>query len=310
MCKTAIRMDPDMQKNPYRKAWKNLLLIFLASLGLIVNSCNDEQVTSLPRIEFINSPGYLDHDTVLSIGDRVIIGVNAFATGRNITFFQVTFDDGTRQILLDSGLNSPDLNYTLAVIKSASAFENWTFLVMDRDRNKDSVRISLNKSDSSHYGNIRTYSDITLGAQENTVDGSFFSFTNGEIYSLDTAFLKQEMVDLVYYFGQYEATLSSPNETEAPDYFTGPAGIANWTIKNETRYDTTALAPREFDASVNDSLILAVYEPTAGKRKVKFVEPGMVISFKSPAGKIGLLKIIATDPGPAGTLLFSIKIQE
>jgi hypothetical protein len=299
-----------MQKKSYRIGTGKMLLIFLTGLLIFFGSCEKDQPGYPPHIEFINETGYLDHDTVLSIGDRAMIGVNAFANGRNITFFQVTFDNGTKQILLDSGLNSPDLKYSLAVIKSSSLYENWTFLVMDRDRNKDSISICLNKSDSSHYGNIRTYNDVALGAQENAATGSFFSFSNGEIFSLDTAFINQGLVDVVYYYGQYEATLSSPNEAEAPNYFTGPAGIANWTIKNETRYDTTSLAPQDFVASLNDSLLLDAYEPTAGKRKVKFVAPAMVISFKSQTGKLGLLMVTGAEPGPAGTLHFSVKIQE
>lgn len=183
-------------------------------------------------------------------------------------------------------------------------------MVMDRERNKDSVQVLLMKSETSHYGDIITYSEIILGAQENTTQGSFFAFSNGDILGLDSAFLNQTLVDLIYYYGQYEATLSSPGEAEAPSYFTGPSGIANWTVKNETRYDTTSLSLQDFDESLNDSLLLAVYEPAAGKRKVKFVAPGMVISFKSQAGRIGLLKITGTEPGAAGTLHFSVKIED
>jgi hypothetical protein len=306
----AININTDMQTFTYRKAGTSILVSLLVGLILVVTSCREESSGYPPHIEFINEAGYLDHDTVLAIGDRVTIGVNAFSEASSITFFQVTFNNGTRQILLDSGLNKSSLTYTLPIIKSSGSYERWTFMVMDRDRNKDSVEVLLQKSEISHYGNIRTYPDIVTGAQENSAQGSFFSFSTGDIFSLDSAFLHQTLIDLIYYYGQYEATLSSPGETEAPSYFTGPSGIANWTVKNETRYDTTSLSPADFDESLNDSLLLAVYEPTAGKRKVKFVEPGMIISFKSQTGRIGLVKIIGTGPGPAGTLHFSVKIEE
>jgi hypothetical protein len=306
----ATNSDTDMQTFSYRHAGTSILLSLLVGLILVFTSCQEESSGYPPHIEFIHESGYLDHDTVLAIGDRVTIGVNAFSEASSITFFQVTFNNGMKQILLDSGLNKPSLTYTLPIIKSSGSYERWTFMVMDRDRNKDSVQVLLTKSETSHYGDIITYSDIILGAQENTTQGSFFSFSNGDIFSLDSAFLNQTFIDLIYYYGQYEATLSSPNETEAPSYFTGPSGIANWTVKNETRYDTTSLSSGDFDESLNDSLLLAVYEPTAGKRKVKFVTPGMVISFKSQGGRIGLLKITGTEPGAAGTLHFSVKIEE
>jgi hypothetical protein len=298
----------------HRKSYRPLirsLPILLAGIILFFISCRKEEPpVNPPHIAFINDSGYADHDTTLIIGDRIKVGISSIATGSNITFFQITCNNGTRLTLLDSGLNRPELNYSLTIIKSPSLFEKWTFLVMDRDRNKDSIQILLLKSDSSHYGGIKTYTDIFLGAQENISTGSFLSFSDGSVFNLEEAYANQPFIDLVYYYGQYDCTLSSPNEAEAPAIFTGPHGIANWAIKNETRYDTTAVTPQAFDEAANDSLLLSVYEPTAGKRKAKYIAPGMVISFKSPAGKIGLIKIITIEPGTDGSMRCSIKIQE
>jgi len=299
-----------MHKKSYRLIIKSLPLL-IAGLVLFCNSCDKKEGPVIPpHIEFINDSGYVAGDTTLEIGERIRAGIRAVASGSNITFFQITCNNGTRLTLLDSGLNSASLSYTLPIIKSSSQYEKWTFLVMDRDRNKDSVQLTILKSDSSHYGTIRTFDEVRLGAQENSLAGSFLSFADASVYFLDSAYARQPLIDLIYYFGQYECTLSSPNESEAPAIFTGPYGIANWTVKNETRYDTTSVTPLQFDAALNDSLLLAVYEPTAGKRKTKFVVPGMVISFKSPAGKIGLIKVISTETGVAGSFNCSVKIQE
>jgi len=299
-----------MHFKPYRTCIGSLVVVLMAGMALLLPGCEEDHLSIPPQIFFTSDTGYMDHDTSLAVGDRIRVGVSATSSGNNITFFQVSFDNGTRQILLDSGLNHPDLNYSLEIIKSSSQTEKWTFLVMDRDRNKDSAIIFLTKSDISHYGKIITYQDVMLGAQGNTSFGSFFSFTAAEVYDLDGAYMNQSLIDMIYYFGQYEATLSSPNEAEAPSIFTGEHGVANWTIKNETRYDTTSLSPQAFDVAADDSLLLAVYEPAAGKRKAKYVQPGMVISFISPSGKIGLINIQETSPGTGGALRFSIKIQE
>lgn len=301
---------PDMQNKSYRYLFWPARTLFLISILYLSFSCSKNPSSDPPGISFLRDSGFVYRDTSLIIGARVRVGVTALAAGGNITFFQVSCDNGKKQILLDSGLNHAGLTYSLAIIKSASSSERWTFLVMDRNRNKDSISIVLGKSDSSHYGKILSYPDLLLGAQENTSNGSFLSFPGGQIYTLDEAYLNQSAVDLVYYFGPYEATLSSPNEAEAPAYFTGTHGIANWTVKNETRYDTTSLSPFQYDEARNDSLLLAVYEPAAGKRKAKFVSPGMVISFKNAAGKIGLIKISAVEPGPSGSIRCSLKVQE
>ena len=303
---------PDMQILTYRSPVRMILAgIALFMTAIWFPSCSKEDAPGAPpHIALNQGQGYISHDTVLEAGQKVKIGINATGADAKLTYFSVRFSDGTSRILLDTGMNSPALVYTLEVIKTTAPVEKWTFLVMDRNRVKDSVQIIFTKADSSRWGKIRTMSGIILGAQENTVTGSFFSLDSNRVMNLQQAYENQPLADMVYYYGQYEGTLASPNEAEAPGFFTGPQGIANWTVKNEMRYDTTMISPQLFDMSTNDSLILAAYEPTAGKKKGKYVQPGMVFSFKSPVGKLGLVKIVEVVPLPAGSVKFSIKIQE
>lgn len=301
-----------MQKLTYRKKSRKYLIPWILT-GLISlnSSCSkNDSGGDPPRIRFITDTGFVSHDTTLKTGQRIRIGLDAEGMDGNITFFQISVDNGVRQIFLDSGLNSAGLQYRLDIIKTVNPVEKWTFLVMDRNRNKDSIQLILNKSDSSHYGQIRSFADVLLGAQENSTAGSFFSPTTGFVYFLDMAFLNQSLIDLIYYYGLYDGTLSSPNESDAPAVFTGPTGLVNWTVKNETRYDTTSISPQAFDLTENDSLLLAVYEPAAGKRKVKYVAKDQVISFKNQAGKIGLIKVNGMEPSSTGTVSLSVKIQE
>jgi hypothetical protein len=263
-----------------------------------------------PEIQFVTDSGYTSRDTSLVIGGKITIGLNARGENSNITYFRVTVDNGVRLTYLDSGLNHSVLKYTLPLIKSVATYEKWTFFVMDRERNRDSVTLTVHRADSASYGKIRTMEYVTLDAQSVPSGQSLFSFSEVKRYTLDSAFLNQQAIDLIYYYGQYNATLSSPNESDAPAVFTGPYGLANWTIKNETRYDTTQISVTNFDKAMNDSLLLAAYEPAAGKRKAKFIEPGMILSFKNAAGKIGLIKITAVIPGTTGGMEGSVKIQE
>jgi hypothetical protein len=302
-----------MQLLPYRNdlyySWiTRLLILFLAFHTL---SCKKkETVNSMPSIAFIAGLGYTAHDTTLMTGQKIKVGISVQGDGANITYFSIRYNDGSRKIILDTGMNRPALTYEMGIIKTSSPVETWTFLVMDRNRQQDSIRIILTRSDSSKWGRISTRTGIVLGAQENTDSGSFYSFASGRVFTLSQAFLDQAAVDLVYYYGQYEGTLASPAEAEAPGFFTGNEGIANWTIKNETRYDTTSVSAEDFDLAMNDSLLLAAYEPAAGKRKAKYLQPGMVVSFKSPSGKLGLIKVTALSGTAAGLLEFSVKIQD
>jgi hypothetical protein len=301
----------DMQNSPYRCAFTLILagMLFVLFSGSFT-SCRKGTAPGPPLISFMYEKGYITHDTIVPAGQKLKIGIRAAGPNANLTYFSVRFDDGKSQILLDTGMNAPSLVYNLEVIKTNAPVEKWTFLVMDRNRVEQRVQIIFTKSDSSKWGKIRTMRNIILGAQENQGIGSFFALSDTSIMTLPQAFEYQPLVDMVYYYGPYEGTLASPNEAEAPGFFTGPQGIANWTVKNETRYDTTLISAEIFDQSGNDSLILAAYEPTAGKKKGKYVQPGMVFSFRSQAGKLGLVKVEDFTPLPAGSVKLTIKIQE
>lgn len=299
----------DMQSETYRKNKINLLLLMLLTLFTSV-SCSKAEDIRPPFIEFVNDSGYISHDTVLPAGARISVLLNAEDMDGNITFLEVIRDNGTRQIFLDSGMNCQGFNYKLTIIKSNDPLEKWIFKVMDRERNIDSLVLKLERSANNQYGNIKSMENITLSAQNVNEPGSFFSLSTGKAYNLDTAFTKQSITDIIYYFSEYESTLSSPNESDAPVFFPGPFGIANWSIKRETRYDTTLVTASQFEMATNDSLLLASYDPANGKRKLKYAVPGMVISFTSPDGKIGLLYLQETVPGAEGYIKFSIKVQE
>lgn len=298
-----------MQLRSYRNVKINLPLFIILTV-LIAFSCKKEENHRPPLIEFIDDSDFVSRDTSLPAGAKILVSLKATDPDDHITFFEVVRDNGNRQILLDSGMNCPGFVYKLSILKSNDLFEKWIFKVMDRERNIDSTFLLLERSAVNEYGNIKTLEDITLSAQDLKEPGSFFSISTGEAYCLDTAYTRQEITDIIYYFSEFESTLSSPNESDAPAVFTGPSGLANWTVKSETRYDTTLLAPSDFDQAQNDSLLIACYEPTTGKRKLKYAKLGMVISFISPAYKIGLLYVKEILPGPEGYIKFSIKVQE
>jgi hypothetical protein len=291
--------------------WISVLLfsIFLIIIGFF--SCKKENPENTPpEISLITDSGYITCDTILNPGTLVKVGIEASGVSGNITYLNVLYNDGAIHTALDSGMNCKTLQYSRNIIKSNSQSETWTFTVMDVNRLKAGITITLTKANIVIYGNIISYTDIILGAQQNNNNGSFFSLSGGTVYFQEEAFNNQNLVDIIYYFGSYESTLSSPAETEAPAFFPGTTGIANWTIKNETKYDTTTITAIQFDQAINDSLLLAAYEPANGKRKTKYLEPGMVISFQDHRGKIGLIKVIATEGGNNGVVELTIKVQE
>ncbi len=285
-------------------------LIMLLGMFLLLSCREKEEPHIPPGMKFIADPGFTTHDTVIVAGQKIRVGIQAWGNDAGITYFSIRYNDGSPKIVLDTGMNRSRLTYTVDIIKTSSAVETWTFFIMDRNRQTDSARIVLTKSLDSKWGKIRTLPDVTLGAQERSDTGSFFSFSSGQVFTLGGAFMNQPLIGMIYYYGLYQGTFASPAEAEAPGFFTGTQGIAGWTIRNETRYDTTSVSPAAFDLAANDSLLLSAYDPSAGKRKAKFITPGMVVAFKSPDGKLGLIKVSTLSGTTAGTMKFTVKIQE
>jgi hypothetical protein len=288
-----------------------LIYLFTASMlafGFFISGCKDEQSTdAIPVIRFLPVNGVIVSDTALPLGGSLVISLEAIGGGSNITYFGVTMNDGQMHYVLDSGMNNATLKYSQPIFKGNSPNEHWTFTVMNRDRQKSSISMNITKAIVSEWGKIITYDLVILGAQGNPADGGFFSLQTGLVSTYQQAEANPSNTDIIYYFGDYEGTFSSPLESEAPSYF---PGLNTWSIKNETRYDTTSLSSVAFVGAKNDSLLLVSYEPVNGKRKAKFLQPGMVVAFRNHSGKTGLVFIKNLVAGATGKLECAIKVQQ
>ena len=289
----------------------NFILFFTASLIAVVLSisgCSDELDTeNVPFLSILPVNGETLSDTALPPGGSVRISIEGLGGGSNITYFGVTMDDGQLHYVLDSGMNNAELKFSQTIFKGNSLNERWTFTIMNRDRQKSSVSVNLSKADVIEWGKIITYDPVVLGAQGNSAIGGFFSLQSGQVKTYLQSEADQPNTDMIYYFGDYESTFSSPSESEAPAYF---PGLINWTVKNETRYDNTSISSSVFAGAVNDSLLLVSYEPVNGKRKAKFLRAGMVLTFRNQNGKTGLILIKNVVAGETGTIECALKVQQ
>lgn len=285
-----------------------LLLIIFAS----VFSCKKKVVsTDGPKLSFVSGSGYVSADTILQLGSQISIMLSAEMGSSNLTYLRVTLDDGNSvQTALDTGFNITSLRCLKKIIKTNAENELWTFFVMDRNRNGSSISLKIKKQPTTSWGKITDFPSVILGAQSSSLQGSFFSLSSGKIYFQDSAYIMRNDIDIIYYYGAYNATLASPGENNAPSYFTVVPSIDLWVPRNVTMYDTTTLTVPDFDNSHNDSLILNTYNDLISKKKAKYMAVGNIFAFKAPSGKLGLFKVNTVDAGAAGSVSLSIKIQK
>ncbi len=298
-----------MKKNNFRVAYLFISISFLFFM-LIFLSCKNEVKDIAPEIKLKIDTATIWKDTVLHPGHLMNFEIEASSGEIPITNLVISLNNGTEQVFLDTGMYTHTLRYKVSINKGISQKETWTFMVMNEQRQKSFISVTIHLLPGTQFGEIDTVSMITIGAQGNTTTGSFFSIETQQTYFLEQAYGNQALIDMIYYYDIYESTLSSPAENDVPSIFTGTFGISNWSIRNESRYNLTQLSGNDFDAASNDSLLIVSYDPVNAKRKGKFAKPGDVWAFRNQHGKLGLLYIHSITGSTQGQMVCSVKIQK
>ncbi len=288
-------------------AKKFISTIFLFCMLIFQNCTKESQSNIPPKIEFLKENGFLSQDSAIPMGEKIKIGIISQKNDENITFFNVSLENDSLKTLLDSGMNSEKFVYHCNFIKTNAKSDKLIFFVMDKNRNKSTISLSLTKTEVSKFGKIKNFVSKNIGGQKNSQFGSFFSLNEGKLFTQNEASQQQNLIDIIYYFDIFEATLSSPNESDVASVFND---LTNWVTKNETRYHVTNLTEKQFDEAKNDSLLIVSFDQTLAKRKAKYVSQGQIFAFRNHSGEIGLIKIISVEKLNTGKILIDIKVQE
>jgi len=303
------------------KESRKILSICLLALAFMLAACSDESNQIPPAIQLIEGEGYIPDSLTVPIGFPGKIGLQATKGDAAITNLVITLttENGT-ETALDSGMYSKDFLFSFKISYGATRFEKWTFTLRDKNGKSAVTSLTLWKDSTSTFWPISFYPAVKLGTQNYMPDGSFFSFSDGSIFTTQNAEVNQSEINLITYWGDKVSpetgfTLSSPGESDVAAYF---PFIANWSVPyNETRYksDSLSISTEEFDRAYNDSLIISNYtSATVGKRKSKMVRQGYVIPFQVTVGELsgkkGLVKIISMQNEPDGYIVADIKVQK
>lgn len=291
---------------------KKLLILFLFMLVTIYSCKKEENAYPPPSIQFITGDGYVSNDTILQLGETFKIGVKAENPDVNLTNFIIKVESDEIETYLDSGMNTPSLNYEKTIIKGIKAVEKWVFIIRDKDGKSAEISLNIQKDTASAYGNIFYYPSIIMGAQNNSI-GSFYSISEDSVYNLESAFNNQNKIDLCYYYDFIETdenTIASPGANIDESVYPGANSLSNWTRRRTTRFKLTDLTDNDFQHASNDSLLIAAYGQSEGKRKAKNLQGGNIFSFKNEDGKLGLFKVNSVSGTDEGFVDISIKVQE
>ncbi len=294
-------------------SFNNILLAICFIMLIPFVSCKKDKDNSTgPEIRLKTEQGYTSKDDTLMTGAKFRIGIIADAGSTNITNFIIKCNN---EIFIDTGFNMSSLNFDRFIIKGINNIDLWTFIIRDKEGKSASLSFTIYKDSNSVYGEIKFYSSILLGAQNNVSVGSFLSLADSKVYKQDEAFSNQQLIEILYYYDNIQAdknTIASPGASIDASVYLGSTGLANWSAanKNTTYFVKTGVSTTEFDAVRNDSLLLSSYRESDGKRKAKILKAGDVYSFKTQSLKYGLFKVVSVTGAETGTVVVDIKVQK
>lgn len=277
------------------------------------SNCNDDQGHDPPKISFIQQGNYVFQDTNLAFGKNFKVGVSLQNNGLNITNYLIKLDTGNGfQTVFDTGMNTPSIEVINTLTKTNAQTDVYFFIARDIEGNKSELQITVTKDESATFQKVRFLENITLHAQNKTNAEAFYSFGQEKSYDFPGAFSEPGKVDLFYYYiSGDENVISSPGANIEAEVFEGKENydVSNWSVRNTTRFKTTSITTMEFDEIKNDSLLIASYGTSDGKRKSKKLKQGDIYSFKTQNAKFGMFKVLEVQGKDSGFVRIHVKIQ-
>ncbi len=284
-----------------------LIIAVLAGVFSFFTSCtkDDPAVLNSPTITFGSFATEVDSGTIVTIvGD-----IKAEGEIAEVTFFKG--DDSYGDILTDD-FNSDTTHSFSVIIPEDEVTETFVFAVQVKD-NQDSPKITRKEvtitvsTDPVVTGTLKTHTNVVIGDQGDTDDGSFLDLLTGNIYTYDTAEENAAYIDLAYYWGSVgNASIYSPAGMVAAG-ITTPGNIGNWSTRTTTLYYLGT--GDDYDDATYAS-VAAGFE-TITTQEVTQVAAGNTIYFKTDSGRCGIIKVGSVVPAK-GTLeiTFSYKVQD
>jgi hypothetical protein len=294
-------------------------LAFVSLAGLFV-SCGDSTTDPQPPSISLKAGGdYYVANTSVAPGELIKFGVTVTAnatSGKKIQNVTVTRTfNNNPDVIVDSSINE-DIFVADWEIYASDAAGTETITIVAEDKDAETAEISFTiVTDAGLTKSLLTHS-ITLGAQDN-VTGSFCASFEGTVYTITELKngSKYADVDIIYYYGATnKSALFSPKAIVANDITWGGAvPVANWTTQNETKF-RKAVAVDYNDATYNSVAALGTLADldlaNGGGSPIAGLAVGDYYAFKTADGKNGVFSVNAVSGEAAGTISFTIKIQE
>lgn len=282
-----------------------VMMIFIAF------ACKKSEENFPPTIKLIPGEGYIHGDTILASGADIKLKVQMQRGDLNITNFLIDVYTDSVSRYFDTGMNVEYIVWEGAFIKTLAPLEDWKFMAIDRDGNTTTTSIKIGLDTSTQFTSLTDFGLLDFGAQDNQQTAGCFDIAGSNMYfhadaATDTAL--QQGIDMICYYDDIDNnTIASSGANIEEGIF--PVNPSNWIYRNETRYYPTSLTVDDFNAAVNDSIILANYNEGEAKRKAKKLKVDDIYTFRTASGRLGIFMVNAVNGTNDGSINISLKTQ-
>jgi hypothetical protein len=269
----------------------NVLLVLALFLGAatVFTGCkkDEDPVVGDPSIDFKGGSTYTFENVTVTTNDQITIGILAAMhpdTKKELTNLKITLGS---QTLVDSSFsaNAFDADYTIS-FASVGVF-TLTAMIKDADNRTDEVSFDI----TIELGGtaVKKTTNIEMGSF-NDPKGSFYSTGTEMVYKVAEAKQNQAAVDFIFFKGATNAnSIAAPDDTQVNTI--SDFQLNDWTTKNQTRFNTTAMTAAEFDA-IGAFHVFPEFNTSTQKTLANNLSNGQVIYFKTQAGKKGYIKVV------------------
>ncbi len=295
------------------KFLSTIVLAIILGTGLFTTSCKKDSTSDKsPTINFIGGSSFISADATLKKDTVFKVGITALSnenSGTKIFSCKITLtvNNVANTIYFHEFINETSFTLNIDTLKVWWPSATLLAVITDKDGETSQVAINLQAKAPVAFN----YWTAKILAAQAAAGGSYFSSSTGEVFNQTTVFNNQNILDFVYFYGTTNlATLSAPDDASVGGGTGSEAQLCKTlTTKNPTKFVMTPMTPANFDAA-NDAANLSSYGPLITESKINNLAVGKVIAFKTVAGKIGIIKVTDIQPGDAGSITISVKVQK
>jgi hypothetical protein len=303
---------------PHSLFWVMWLLVFIG-FQVISSSCKKEEHSNKISLFFKTGVNYTADNAAVPIGGQIRIGILASGVDAALTYLRVEkITPNDTIIAVDVGMyrgrEGCDTNFIYS--KDTNAYEIWKVTVMNADRVTVTKSIKIMRGSGSSYGEIYYFPSVEIGLQENSSVAHYLDIDKGLAFTASNVSGHEKDIDMLCY---YYVTSGLPSPTFiCPGYVTVIGyypELSSWPVRNNTLFDYRStdndlVSPAQFDAALNDSLLVNAYNTEKVSGNCKYCFTGKIVPFKTQAGKTGLIKVIHAEQSETGSIEVAIKVQK